>query len=207
MSALAEFMRDRRTAPSVASSPLVVSPLDRALRVTFFQSPGAPSEREEAVSLRGLLDRLRTTTAPSKGALPWLKLARFGDMRTERGSLRHDANVLEIHGIEADYDGEQLTMERARAVLQGAGLAAVLYTSPSHTPDNPRWRLLCPTSAPLPPDARVALVARVNGLFVGALANESFALSQSYYYGAVEGGLARRGGGGGRQGNRPRQRA
>ncbi len=31
-------------------------------------------------------------------ALPWLKLARFGDLLSPKGSLRHDRNVLTIDG-------------------------------------------------------------------------------------------------------------
>lgn len=175
------YLRERARSESGASS------LDRAIPVTFFAGFSATTKREENVSLRGLMTALETTRAPAKAVLPWLKLARFGEQRTKHNSLRHDANVVEINGIEADYDGETITMERARTVLTNANIAAILYTSPSHTEAAPRWRVLCPTSKPLPPDDRAALVARINGLFVGALARESFTLSQAYYYGAVEG--------------------
>lgn len=164
-----------------------VSPLDRPLSVTFFGDAYATRKTQETTTLRALVERISTTQAPSKDRLPWLKLAAFGDHKSERGSFRNDANVLEIHGIEADYDGERLTLDRARTVLAGAGIAAVLYTSPSHRDDAPRWRVLCPTSQALPPADRSKLVGRVNGLFVGALAAESFTLSQSYYFGSVAG--------------------
>jgi hypothetical protein len=159
--------------------------LDHPLKVTFFTSKAATTKREETVSLKQLVERLINTKAATKEALPWLKLAAFGDQRSAGDSLRNNANVLQIHGVEADYDGEQITVDRARAIIQNARLAAVLYTSPSHTADTPRWRVLCPTSAPLQPDARAHLVARLNGLFVGALAAESFTLSQSYFFGSL----------------------
>jgi hypothetical protein len=188
MTSFREYIASRKAAEISAEPPVVVvSPLDRALTVTFFADQFTRSKSQETISLRGLVDRLKTTRASTKASLPWLKLAAFGGNRTEKGSLRHDENVLEISGIEADYDGEKITLERAKTVLTGAGIAAILYTSPSHTEDTPRWRILCPTSKQLPPGARAGLVARINGLFVGALAGESFTLSQSYFFGSISG--------------------
>lgn len=161
------------------------SGLDIPVCITKFPTAGASSKEERRLPLRAIVGALRDTRADAKAALPWLKLAAFGDLRTERNSLRHDRNVLSIHGVEGDYDGEQITIERARQILAQAGIAAILYTSPSHTPQAPRWRVLCPTSEALPPAERARLLARLNGLFVGALSRESFTLSQSYYYGAI----------------------
>ena len=49
------------------------------------------------LSLRQLQTRLSDTTAPDKASLPLIKLATFGDVRTEKGnSLRHDANMLSV---------------------------------------------------------------------------------------------------------------
>ncbi len=48
--------------------------------------------------------------------MPWLKLASFGDTKSEKNSLRHDVNV-PVNGIEADYDREQLAMEDAERRL------------------------------------------------------------------------------------------
>ncbi|MFL5255854.1 MAG: hypothetical protein ACJ8AI_23740, partial [Rhodopila sp.] len=66
-----------------------------------------------------------------------------------------------------------------------AGVAGMLYTSPSHSEDAPRWRILCPVSADRAPDRREPLLARLNGVLGGVLAPESFTLSQSYYFGSV----------------------
>lgn len=161
------------------------SALDIPLSVTFFRDYAAQSKRANEQSLRALIPMLRDTTAPSKAELPWLKLATFGDVRTVRGSLRHDENITAVTGIEADYDGEAITVDRARQILANAGIAAIIYTSPSHTEDTPRWRVLCPLAQPIPSHARAGMVARLNGLFVGALATESFTASQAYYYGSV----------------------
>ena len=93
-----------------------------------------------------------------------------------------------VPGLEGVYDGERMTPETARAKLKKAGVAALIYTTGRHTPEKPRWRVLCPFSGPLPPDAREDLMARVNGVFGGVLDPASFTLSQAYYAGGVEGG-------------------
>jgi hypothetical protein len=139
------------------------------------------------VSLADLRDMTLTTVAANKQDLPWLKLAKFGDKRSKKDSLRNDNNVEVIVGIETDYDGETVAFDEAVAIVRRSRLNALLYTSPSHTAAAPRWRAILPTSRPLPPEERSHLVARVNGIFGGILSNESFTLSQSYYYGHIRG--------------------
>ena len=155
--------------------------------VTFFDDCYAKTCKQKTMTLDELRDLVFNTDAATKAGLPWLKLALFGEKKTESKSLRHDANVLEISGIEADYDGEVMTFDDAVACLQKAGLHALIYTSPSNTPAKPRFRVISPCSRKLPPEQRYRLVARLNGVLGGVLADESFALSQSYYYGSVNG--------------------
>jgi hypothetical protein len=134
-----------------------------------------------------LLDRIsQSGPHPSKSTCPWVKLARFGDKRSSGNSLRHDENVLEIYGVEGDYDGEAMQPEEAIDKLEAAHIKAVVYTSPSHTPEKPRWRVLSPLSAPCNPSEREQLLSRINGVLGGVLSRESFTLSQSYYFGAVK---------------------
>ena len=85
---------------------------------------------------------IATTTAPDKASLPLVKLAAFGDRRSPKGSLRHDKNLLDVSGIELDYDGEELPLDEAVRLLAAAKVPAVIYSSPSHRPDRPRWRIL-----------------------------------------------------------------
>ena len=176
------------SAMHITPAAFPVSGLDQPIKVTFFRDASATAKREITTTLRGLLPVLQDTRGSDKASLPWLKLAAFGEHRTDKASLRNNANVLTIHGVEADYDEAMITVERAERIIAQAGLAAVIYTSPSHTPGAPKWRILCPTSCAMQPGDRAGLLARLNGLFVGALAPESFTLSQSYYYGAVGGG-------------------
>src|SRR5262249_27155582 len=152
------------------------------IAVTFFTDQYAATKDERSVALDELAQRIETATGPDKSRLPWLKLARFGNIRTDQNSLRHDANLLAISGIEADYDAARMSFEEAVERLRAAGILGIVYTSPSHTEDTPRWRVLCPLSAEYPPDQRDHFLARLNGLFGGVFSRESWTRSQSYYF-------------------------
>jgi hypothetical protein len=126
-------------------------------------------------------------TYPSKAACPWLKLGAYGDARTPNGSLRHNANLLCVTGLEGDYDGERVSIEEAAGLARAAGLSAFLYTSPSHRSEAPRWRVLAPLSREYPPEARDAFMNRLIGVFGGILSSESFNRSQAFLWGRVAG--------------------
>jgi hypothetical protein len=172
------------------NKPLSKTP--RSVSVTFFPDQWAKSKQVRTLMLAELGDLILKTSAKSKDGLPWLKFAVFGEERTEKNCLRHNDNVLTISGIELDYDAKQITFDQAVAVANRAGLAALLYTSASYTDTAPKWRILLPTSQPLPPSERAKLVARVNGLYGGAFSPESFTLSQSFYFGSVNNNPAHR---------------
>jgi hypothetical protein len=123
----------------------------------------------------------------SKEACPLFKLASFGNNRTIKGSLRSDDNLDQIFGVEADYDGGRCSVEDAGDMLARVGIEALIYTSPRHTPDAPRWRVVAPLSSPCSKSERRALAGVLNAALGGILADESFTASQSYYYGRVRG--------------------
>ena len=123
----------------------------------------------------------------NKSACPLIKLAVFSDKRTKKGSLRSDENLLEIYGIEGDYDAGQVTLTEAAAKLEEQGVEACFYTTPSHTPEKPRWRVLAPLSKSYPPSEHTKFVTVINGMLGGILATESFTASQTYYFGKVKG--------------------
>jgi hypothetical protein len=158
--------------------------------MTTFADVYANSLQGEDFSLDELADLIRNTAAPAKEALPLLKLARFGVLRTAAGALRHDANVVTVSGIEGDYDGESMPFEEAVSRLEAAGLAFIAYTSPSHTPAKPRWRIVAPFSKELAPGERARMLNRLNGVLGGVLSAESWAVSQSYFFGSVNGAAA-----------------
>jgi hypothetical protein len=164
---------------------------DHTIHVTFFKDYAAERLTTDNLTLSQLCERVRNASSRKKADLPWLKLAQFGIKRSDNNSLRHDANVESICGIEIDYDEERITFDDVLSALQEISVSSLLYTSPSHTAGVPRWRVLAPTSKPLPPEMRAKLVARLNGCLKVKLgvdelaATESFTLSQAYYYGWV----------------------
>lgn len=160
------------------------------IAITFFYDQFAKRKREERLSAVQLAARITKVSQPTKERLPWLKCARFGDRRSDKDSLRHDANVEAITGIEGDYDakpvnGRLITFEEAVERVRGARIAAIVYTSPSHNEDVQKYRVIAPLSGEHPPEERDRYMARLNGLFDGGFAPESWTLSQSYYFGCV----------------------
>jgi hypothetical protein len=124
---------------------------------------------------------------PDKDSCPWISLCRYGDTRTEAGSLKHAGNIICVSGIEGDHDAGEVSIEDAAERARSAGLRAVFYTSPSHKPEAPRWRVLAPLARDVPIEARAGLLDRLNGVMGGALADESWAMAQGFIYGRVVG--------------------
>jgi hypothetical protein len=133
-----------------------------------------------------LLEHLRAATGfPNKMACPMVKLATFGKISKPSGALRHNDNVLEVFGVEGDYDDEKVALEQALKMLESHQIKAAVFPTPTNTHATPRWRVLAPLSKPYAPEERDALMARLNGALGGILASESFTLSQSYFYGGT----------------------
>lgn len=155
------------------------------IKFTLFRDRFARFRQEREATLADLAGAIVRNKAVRKELLPLLKLATFGDMASPKGSLRWDNNLIEVTGVELDYDGGRISFDDARLLLIDAGIAAVIYTTPSHTDEHPRWRVLAPFSQRLMPGERGKMLARLNGALHGAAHPESFSLSQSYYYGYV----------------------
>jgi hypothetical protein len=156
--------------------------------VTFFDNEAAQTKSEERCTISTLAARIYSATASVKTALPWLKAARFGDHRSKQNSLRTNDNVAACTGIEADYDAGKVSFQAAVDCLRRAGIACIVYTSPSYTPEFPKYGVICPFSRELPPGRRRDMLGRLAGLLaeIGVeFAPESWTLSQSYYYGSV----------------------
>lgn len=164
--------------------------LSRLIHVTIWKSMAPREAAGGPTTLRKLAEAIENRHAPSKEDLWWLKLARFGTVKNEKGFLRHNDNLIECEGIEADYDGKKVSIDEAVEILEKANLGCLIYTSPSHTPEEPKWRILAPFSEPLDPAQRDHLMGRLNGLFGGIFDPASWTLSQSYYYGFVDGNEA-----------------
>ena len=153
------------------------------LPITIFPDVYAQTKSEFTASLPELADRIRGTHAASKAKLPLLSFCEFGDKRSTENSLRWDENVQWCHGALSDYDAEEMPFEEAVSRVREVGVRAILYTSPSHTPEKPRWRAGFPFAGPMGLAGYRNMVSRANALFDGALANESWNVSLSYFFG------------------------
>ena len=159
-----------------------------AINWSIFGSHAASRVTRGSGDWSDLLSHLKSSGPhPNKASCPWIKMALFGDHRTDGGSLRNNANVQVVYGLEGDYDGGLISVDDAISRLESHNIRGAVYTSPSHTPEKPRWRVLAPLNSPCLPEQRSGLLARLNGALGGVLAGESFTLSQSYYYGQVDG--------------------
>lgn len=162
--------------------------LDKLLTLTRFPNWRGYRKTILNLTLAELASLITKTTAADKNKLPMISGLTWGDLRTKKNSLKHRANARAVHAILVDYDAGEIGPEEAAERLKALDLIALVYTSPSHLMPGKgsRWRIGLPLSGAVPPEAYAELVARVNGLFGGALADESFRLSQAYFFGSVE---------------------
>jgi hypothetical protein len=170
-----------------SSQPITQSDLDsHKVTLTFFDDRFASIAYRDRLTLPELADEIRFMTDSSKAKLPWLKLATFGDVPSGKNCLRTNANLLEITGIEVDYDAGQLSFDEAMGRLREAGLRAIIYTSASYAKGvKEKWRVLAPLSEPHPAADRDGFVAVLNGVLGGGIDPASFNRSIAFYYGSV----------------------
>lgn len=173
--------------------------LDRRFRVTFFPNARGQKKTDKLMSLRQMEAEIKAIAADRKEDLPWIKMAVFGKKRTPLRrksdgtmtgrSLRHDANVQAVSGVEVDLDNCPFNPLQVRHRLRKAGLLHLLSTSPSHglPGKGNRMRAFFPFSEERGPGERERMVARVNGLLGAALDDACFNLSQSFFFGGITG--------------------
>lgn len=177
-------MMDARTTPTTNIN------LHKIVVTTFRDHRAKDCERQHR-SLPEMLDIILRTGADTKKNLPWLKCAEFGHNKTAKGSLRHDANVVSVSGIELDYDEKRVSIEEVVAKLKELSIRALAYTSPSNTQTGFKWRVIAPFSEGLPPSDRAKYAKRLAAALGVAFDQASFTLSQSFYYGrALDNGEA-----------------
>lgn len=166
-----------------------VSNVKSEIRLTYWQDVNGFEKKDVTLTWPDFCEKVKNLPRQqNKEKSPLIKLATFGDSRTGKGCLRHDANVQEIYGVEGDLDSGEISFDDTLARLEQANIRAMVVTTHSHTPDKPRLRILAPLSGANSPLSRRVLVARLNGVLGGHLASESFNLSQSFFIGGRPGG-------------------
>lgn len=158
-----------------------------AITLTEFPNLQAKSKREICLGLNDYAARLQAYRAGSKADLPLISGCRFGENRTDKGCLRHDTNVIGFSAVVAEHDAGVIPFDQALLLLKTSGIVSLVYTTPSHRPDRPRWRVIVPLASEHPPHAYGGFVDRLNGILQGVLAGESWTASQAFYCGFVEG--------------------
>jgi hypothetical protein len=140
------------------------------------------------------LKRMFVNMAPkfvAKDAMPLISGGRFGITVSAKGSFRHDGNVLSIRVLVVDVDDWPFEVEDAMERLRIAGVAAILFTTPSHMVvkgngiAGARFRLVLPLSTPTDHAGMTVAMNRVNELLDGHVAPESWKPAQSYYCGRL----------------------
>ena len=169
--------------------------------ITLFGNQQALTQGQHQATLPALADVIgQTTSATDKFGLPWLKLSKFGNAKSDKGCLRRNANQQALTGIEVEHDAGLISFDVAVATLRQARIMCLIYTSPSWKADEAeKWRILFPLAAELTiahetPETyqfskheHAKLVARINGLFQGQITDECFVISQAYLFGHLEG--------------------
>ena len=155
----------------------------QVIRGTWFPDSSGQSCQHFQMSWPEFIESLRTINEADKEHAALIKLAAFGVKRTSKGSLRHNANVQTIYGLEGDYDAGNITPEEAIERLERHHLRAVVVTTHRHTPEKPRWRVYAPLGDAIQPNDRADYLSCLNGALGGILADESWRLSQCYYIG------------------------
>jgi hypothetical protein len=149
---------------------------------TTFNNVYADSLEAKYYTLDEFAGLIRDTEEDQKAALPLVKLARFGSLRTPPspgqlkafgpgalGSLRHDGNVLMMSGGAGDYDRGVMPVTEIVTRLETAEIAYIVCTTPSHDPQQPRWRVWVPFSKELPVSLYAKMQDRLNGIAGGEL--------------------------------------
>jgi predicted P-loop ATPase len=148
----------------------------------------------ETFSLEDLAEFIKSERAPTKDQLRLITSGRFGSLKSPPGpngkggaSLRWEGNLHSSTGLDLDHDLGTMPFQEMVDRLNTRGLAFLAYTTASHTPAAPRWRVHCPFGQELPPSQRGRMADRINGLLGNALAAESWTPSQAWRCGVVDG--------------------
>jgi hypothetical protein len=78
----------------VPDDNVVIAGAGASFEMTIFRDVHARSKHEITIDLPELAERIRAKEAVAKEDLPLGSFAKFGGKVSEKGSLRHDANVL-----------------------------------------------------------------------------------------------------------------
>lgn len=162
---------------------------DRVLHVSLFPTVSGQAISHKSMSWQPLVDLLSSPpTKADKKALPMFVPTVYGDTwsTTKAPSLKHGGNVLgPVSAVVGDVDGSTMPPAEAAALLQAAGVEALVVTTTSHAPTESRhsFRIVAPLSTDVPLDDLPKWVSYLNGVLGGVLAAESWDKRRAWFYG------------------------
>jgi hypothetical protein len=119
-------------------------------------------------------------TYPNKAACMGVSFSAF------KNNHRNKDNFEKAYAVMVDYDEGKMSIEEAAKRIENNGLKDFLYTSASHTPEHPRWRVIAPLHNPVDYNGYYALVGALNSILGGGIDKGSFEAERFYYAGKVE---------------------
>jgi hypothetical protein len=117
---------------------------------------------------------------PSKEACPMFSPGIFD------GPIKGRIPV-EFWFVVGEHDAGTVSVDEARRRAEAANLRCGIFSTASHSPEAPRWRVVCPLPAPVDAARYPDLVETLNGALGGCLAPESMDLSRRWFFGRVAG--------------------
>lgn len=156
--------------------------MSQKFHVTKFRALERPQGKALSLTWEELVDVIRNPKQHEcKEKMPLLNFTKFD------GDYRKKENVGDVHAIVVEHDGETVTPQAASKILDVYGVKHIIYTSPSHTWDAPRWRAIVSISEAVDEVEHGRMVRVLNNLLSGAIAPESVDVERAWYYGQVEG--------------------
>lgn len=84
-----------------------------------------------------------------------------------------------------EHDKGAVSFDEAVEALQKAGVDAIVYTSASHSPEQPRWRVVAPLQTPCDVDAYLRHLDTLNGVLGGVCSPECADPTRQWFFGRV----------------------
>lgn len=156
--------------------------MDATIHFTKFRSLDKPQGKSSRHSWDDLVELFKAPGVHrTKTDMPLFSFTKFKE------DYRTKANAGMVHAVIVEHDGEYLEPEKAADIMRDSGIASIVYTTPSHSWDAPRFRLVVRLSKPTERNEHNRMVRVLNHLLDGALARESLDVEREWFYGRVEG--------------------
>jgi hypothetical protein len=175
------------------------SALEHPLPLTIFENHLSKTGKSRTLSLRTFAEEVRGCVITEETAYlapemvtpqtlhPLVKLGTF------KGNKRSTETLVQVSGVELDYDDGIVGPEVAEAAFRAAGVAALVYTSRSFVDEDGKrkWRVLLPLRKPVTAGEREGWALAAANILNLPLDRASFTRAQIFFFAGI-GGRERR---------------